>query len=142
MLSRRRFLSLTSITAGASLAPRTALAQRGAPATQIPDLPSIAALPSLRSLAKPITAEERLARIEKARALMAAQRFGAILLTGGTSLRYFTNISWGLSERFFGMILPAKGEPFFVCPAFELDRAQEQVKLGPYAGRADVRIWQ
>ncbi len=142
MLSRRRFLSLTSITAGASLAPRTALAQRGGAATPIPDLPSIAALSSLRSLAKPITNEERLARVEKARGLMATQRLGAVLLTGGTSLRYFTNISWGLSERFFAMILPAKGEPFFICPAFELDRAQEQVKLGPYAGRADVRIWQ
>jgi Xaa-Pro dipeptidase len=141
MLSRRRFLSLTSITAGASLAPRAAMAQRGSP-TQVPDLPSIAALPSLRGLARPISNEERLARIEKARKMMAAQGVGAILLMGGTSLRYFANISWGLSERFFGMIIPAKGEPFFACPAFELDRAQEQVKFGPYAGKADIRIWQ
>ena len=141
MLSRRRFLSLTSITAGASLAPRAAMAQRGS-AAQTPDLPSIAALPSLRGLARPISNEERLARIEKARKMMAAQGVGAILLMGGTSLRYFANISWGLSERFFGMIIPAKGEPFFACPAFELDRAQEQVKFGPYAGKADIRIWQ
>jgi Xaa-Pro dipeptidase len=141
MLSRRRFLSLTSLTAGAALAPRTAVAQRAA-AVPVPDLPSIAGLPALRSLARPITNEERLARIEKAKTLMVGNGIGAILLTGGTSLRYFTNISWGLSERFFGMIIPVKGEPFFVCPAFELDRAQEQVKLGPYAGRADVRIWQ
>jgi Xaa-Pro dipeptidase len=141
MLSRRRFLSLTSITAGASLAPRAAMAQRGAP-TQVPDLPSIAALPSLRGLARPITNAERLGRIEKARTLMAARDIGAILVMGGTSLRYFANISWGLSERFFGMVIPAKGEPFFACPAFELDRAQEQVKLGPFAANADIRIWQ
>src|SRR5512137_1497332 len=105
MLSRRRFLSLTSITAGASLAPRAAMAQRGAVA-QVPDLPSIAALPSLRSLARPITNDERLARIEKAKNLMGAQGIGAVLVMGGTSLRYFANISWGLSERFFGMIIP------------------------------------
>jgi Xaa-Pro dipeptidase len=141
MISRRRFLSLTSITAGASLAPRAAMAQRGSP-TQVPDLPSIAGLPSLRGLARPISNEERLARIEKAKRMMAAQGVGAILLMGGTSLRYFANISWGLSERFFGMIIPAKGEPFFACPAFELDRAQEQVKFGPYAAKADIRIWQ
>jgi Xaa-Pro dipeptidase len=142
MLPRRRFLAAAPALAGLSIGSRDLFAQRpeAQPPASLP--PSIAALPSLRSLARPITNDERLARVEKARAIMVAEGFGAIMLNGGTSLSYFTNIRWGLSERFFGMIIPAKADPFFVCPAFELDRAQEQMKLGPYGSRADVRTWQ
>jgi Xaa-Pro dipeptidase len=65
------------------------------------------------------------------------------MLTGGTSFVYFSNIRWGLSERLFAMILPARGEPFYVSPAFEADRAQEQIDLGPLGGgKADIRLWQ
>lgn len=142
MLPRRHFLAMAPALAGLSIGSREVFAQR--PETSAPASlpPSIAALSSLRSLARPITSDERLARVERARAIMVAEGFGAIMLNGGTSLSYFTNIRWGLSERFFGMVIPARGEPFFVCPAFELDRAQEQLRLGPYGSRADVRIWQ
>jgi len=62
---------------------------------------------------------------------------------GGTSLIYFTGIRWFMSERFFAMILPAKGDPFYVCPAFENDRAQEQIALGlDSLAKPDVRLWQ
>ena len=65
------------------------------------------------------------------------------MLTRGTSLVYFTGIRWGGGERLFACIIPAKGEPFFVCPAFEEDRAREQIALGPFGGgQADVRTWQ
>jgi len=63
-------------------------------------------------------------------------------LSGGTSLVYFTNIRWGGGERLFACVIPVKGAPFFVCPAFEEDRAKEQIALGPFAdGVADVRTW-
>ena len=55
---------------------------------------------------------------------------------------YFSNIRWWLSERFFCMVLPAKGDPFYVCPAFEEGRAREQISRGPLGDSADVRIWQ
>ena len=74
------------------------------------------------------------ARVEKARRLMAEQKIDALMLCGGTSLVYFTNIHWGGGERLFACVIPAKGEPFFVCPAFEEDRAREQIALGPFAG--------
>ena len=65
------------------------------------------------------------------------------MLSGGTSLVYFTNIRWGGGERLFAASFPVKGEPFFVCPAFEEDRAREQIALGPVRRRhADVRTWQ
>jgi Xaa-Pro dipeptidase len=73
---------------------------------------------------------------------MAASRLDAILLMEGTSLTYFTGMRWWGGERLFAMVLPAKGAPFYVCPAFEEGRAREQIAKGPEAGTADVRIWQ
>jgi Xaa-Pro dipeptidase len=96
----------------------------------------------MRDQARPITSDERRARIERARRLMSAEKIDALILSGGTSLVYFTNIRWGGGERLFACVVPAKGEPFFVCPAFEEDRAREQIALGPLAGeRTDVRTW-
>ncbi len=40
------------------------------------------------------------------------------------------------------MVLPASGAPFFVCPAFEEDRAREQLAAGPFAKDPDIRTWQ
>jgi Xaa-Pro dipeptidase len=140
MFSRRNFLSSAGAAAAAlSLRPGTAAAaapiQRAVP-------PSIDALTSMRDQARPITAAERRGRIEKARRLMAAEKIDALMLCSGTSLVYFTNIRWSGGERLFTCVVPAKGEPFFVCPAFEEGRAREQVALGPFAGTADVRTWQ
>ena len=130
MLTRRSFLSL---------APALTVLP-----TQV-DTPlptSIAALTSMRDQARPITSDERRARVEQARRLMARNKTDALILSGGTSLVYFTNIRWGGGERLFACVIPARGEPFFVCPAFEEDRAREQIALGPFAGgRADVRTW-
>src|SRR6188474_1368890 len=104
--------------------------------TQLPA--PIESLSSMRSQARPITSDERRARIEKARRLMAQHKIDALMLTQGTSLVYFTNIRWGGGERLFACVVPVKGEPFFVCPAFEEDRAREQIALGPFGdGRAD-----
>jgi len=40
------------------------------------------------------------------------------------------------------MIVPSKGDPFFVSPAFEEDRAREQIALGPGGKDPRVLIWQ
>jgi len=142
MLSRRRFVWLTA-AAGASLPFVRLSAQRGrgAGADAGPLPPGIAALASMRSQAKPITNDERRARIDRARRLMAEKKIDAVALTGGTSLAYFTGIRWGNSERLFAIVIPAKGDPLCVCPAFEEERAREQLALGPLAA-TDVRTWQ
>ena len=102
----------------------------------------IAALPSMKAQATPITADERRGRVEKARQLMAQRKIDAIMLTQGTSLTYFTAMRWGGGERLTACVIPQRGEPFFVCPAFEEDRAREQIALGPFGGgKADVRTW-
>jgi len=96
----------------------------------------------MKNLAKPISMEERRARIEQARRLMVENRVDALMLMSGTSLAYFTNIHWWGGERLFAFILLVKGQPFFVCPAFERDRAEEQIASSPFSGGGDVRTWE
>ena len=140
MFSRRSFLSIAGAAAGLSVTRVSA--QRGRPAASSGPLPpAIAALTSMRDRAKPITNDERSARIEKARKLMAEHKIDAILLTGGTSLVYFTGLRWGNSERLLAVLIPRVGNPYVVCPAFEEDRAREQLALGPLA-HTDVATWQ
>src|SRR5690242_18131774 len=140
MMNRRAFLL---VAGGASAFPIVRLAaQRGAAAAPAGPLPpSIAALTSLRDQAKPITAEERRGRLDKARRLMAERNIDAIILTGGTSLTYFTGIRWGTSERLFAVVIPKTGNPYIVTPAFEEDRTREQLVGGPMA-HTDVATWQ
>jgi Xaa-Pro dipeptidase len=137
MFTRRRLLSLAAVSAGTTMAPRIAIAQ---PDDQAPVPPSIAALASMKAMATPITNEERRGRVERARALMSASKIDAVLLAGGTSTVYFTNVRWWLSERFFGVFLTAKGDHFAVCPAFEEERAREQLTAGPL-GNIPVLTW-
>jgi Xaa-Pro dipeptidase len=96
----------------------------------------------MRNQAQPITVAERGERQEKARRLMTENKLDAILLMEGTSLTYFTGIRWWGGERMFAFVLPAKGDAFYVCPAFEESRAREQMKNAPGSDNADVRIWQ
>jgi Xaa-Pro dipeptidase len=139
MISRRLFLQATAVS--------TAALSRLATAEELssnckPLPPAIAQLSSLKGQAQPITAQERGERQEKARQLMRTNRINAVLLMSGTSLEYFAGVKWWPSERTFAMLLPAKGKPFFVCPAFEQARALEQLANSPQAGSADIRIWQ
>jgi Xaa-Pro dipeptidase len=138
---RRHFLAGAGLATAGALIPEVSAQTAGERAPNVPA--PIAALKSRKDEAKPITAAERQLRIEKARQLMAENKMDALLVCGGTTLEYFAGIKWWLSERFFGMILPAKGAPFFVCPAFEEDRAREQIASGPFGGaKADVRTWE
>jgi Xaa-Pro dipeptidase len=139
-LTRRSFLSLP-VAAGLTARLPAEGAEAAQPSNEALPAP-IAALTSMKGREKPITTEERRARIEKARRLMAEQRIDALMLCSGTSLVYFTNMRWSGAERLFAFVLPKSGEPFVVCPAFEEDRAREQIALGPFGGaKADVRTW-
>ena len=110
-------------------------------ASAIPSaLPSaMAALSNRRAEAQPISLAEREARFERARSLMRANHLDAIALAGGTSLNYFTGIHWGNSERLFTFVLPQKGSPFYVCPAFEEDRVREQMTQAPAGRESKIR---
>ena len=68
---------------------------------------------------------------------MAEHDIGAIVLETGTSMTYFANVRWGLSERPFLLVIPQKGELAYVCPGFEEARAREITTF-----TKDVRVWQ
>src|SRR5215472_13677365 len=138
--TRRHFLETAGIATAVTLArPGNAFAQSEGKG-KLPE--PIARLKSRKDEAKPITTAEREQRIEKARQLMAENKIDAIMVMGGTSLVYFSNIHWWMSERTFALVLPVKGNPFYFCPAFEEDRAREQISSGPGGNNHQIRLWQ
>jgi Xaa-Pro dipeptidase len=135
LIPRRRVLQLSGCASVlAALGPGDAWAQ--APATD--ELPApIRALVPMTDGVTPIGTDEHRSRLARAQALLGASGLDAIVVGPGSSLRYFTGAEWGLSERFLGFVLGRAGEPVWIVPAFERDRALEQIQVG-----TDVRAWE
>ena len=141
--TRRSFLAGTAPAALIAAIPGRLTAQEaGGQRAALSLPPAIAALKDRRSEAKPITSAEREGRIARARVLMEQNGFEAICLAGGTSLTYFTGVRWGNSERPMLIVLPVKGDPFGVCPAFEEERLQERLALVPSMAHTRLYTWQ
>ena len=94
-------------------------------------------LQSMTAAVAPIPVQEREVRIEKAQRLLTEQKIEALLLDSGTSLQYFTGISWWPSERPMVAVIPAKGNVRYICPGFEESRFRELITIGK-----DVYPWQ
>lgn len=94
-------------------------------------------LPLLAADAEPITVKEREGRIAKAQRLLFENKMEALVLDCGTSMQYFTGISWWPSERTMVAIIPARGTVKYVCPGFEEDRLRELISIGK-----EVYAWQ
>jgi Xaa-Pro dipeptidase len=131
-MDRRRFFTTAGSTVALSaLGAGQTFAQKPAEATSGHfDADTIK---TMRERIRPIGAGEFEARREQARRYMKESAIDAIFVEGGTALKYYTGLSWWLSERLFAMVLPQRGEPFFVSPKFEEGRSRE--KLG------DVKIY-
>jgi Xaa-Pro dipeptidase len=139
-LSRRGFLGAGAAAAGAFALARSASAGVEA---QTATPPSIAALPVLSGQARPFTNAERLARIDRAKALMVSNKIDAIVLANSTaSSVYFADLQLDGGERLWALVIPARAQPFLVCPAFEEGRAREILDAGPFGKEAQVRTWQ
>ena len=134
-IKRRDFINLSVIVAatgiGAGIGSCTSNAQTKEKRSVTDDLQS------MTGDVVPITVKEREARIEKAQRLLTEQKIEALILDAGTSLEYFTGISWWPSERTMVAIIPAKGDTRYVCPGFEQSRLRELIKIGK-----DVYAWQ
>ncbi|TCP30743.1 Xaa-Pro peptidase family protein [Sphingomonas sp. BK235] len=85
----------------------------------------------------PITAAEHRARIDRARALAEQSGAAALLIGAGASLRYFTGVSWGASERMVALLLPVEGDPLMICPAFERGSLAAELAID-----AEVALWE
>jgi Xaa-Pro dipeptidase len=130
-MRRRDFLSAAIAATGAASAAFTVVgrAAHAAPA-------GVSGLTSLTAGAKPISAEERQARIAKLQRLMVDQKIGALILESGSSLDYFTGVQWHRSERTTAAVIPARGDIVVVTPAFEVPSVRETLAVG-----GDVRPW-
>src|SRR5687768_10722177 len=140
---RRDFLRLSAGIAGATLFGSSLAhadsydAEPFEPQQQNNQPPAIRQLRRMTEGVVPITLEERKGRIEKAQRLMRENRVDAIYIESGSSMFYFTGVRWGGSERMFAVVIPARGEPAWVCPKFEEERARELIKIG-----SDIRTWE
>ncbi len=121
MISKRAFLGGATALTGVLLAP---------------PLLAEAPLTSLAANARPIAPEEYKARIAKLQGLMQAAGVGAFIVECGSSLRYFTGIQWGRSERVTAAVIPANGDAVVVTPAFEEPSVRETLQIP-----AEVRPW-
>ncbi|QGW63911.1 M24 family metallopeptidase [Lysobacter soli] len=126
-MRRRDFLSAAVAASGALMLPGgLALA---APA-------GVSGLTSLTVGTKPISPEERMARIAKLQRLMVEQEIGALIVESGSSLDYFTGVQWHRSERTTAAVIPARGDVVIVTPAFEEPSIRETLAVS-----GDVRPW-
>ncbi|MDE2308424.1 MAG: aminopeptidase P family protein [Xanthomonadaceae bacterium] len=87
--------------------------------------------------AAPIQPAEYAQRLAHARALMRRHGDGALLITAGSSLRYFTGIGWAATERLVAMLLTLHGDPILLAPAFEEGSLSHELKIPMRA-----RLWQ
>jgi len=126
-MDRRQFGKLAVMGGTTAMLPGLASAQTGADA---------GAMRNLAANAKPISAEERRARVAKAGALMRANDIDAVLIEAGSSLVYFTGIHWWRSERLTGAVITREGEIAVVTPFFEEPSVRETLELD-----AQVLTW-
>jgi Xaa-Pro dipeptidase len=141
----RRDLFKTAAAATGGVAARalingTAVGQRSAAQSAGDSLPpAFGALKPLGDRVMPIRAEELQARVAHAQQLMtdSKPRFEALYVAPGTTLVYYTGIHWWPSERILAFLVPRKGDPLLVAPAFEAGRLHEQMRWP-----VELRVWQ
>ncbi|MEP6550879.1 MAG: aminopeptidase P family N-terminal domain-containing protein, partial [Gemmatimonadales bacterium] len=121
-MDRRTFVRRTAVVAGAAaigdgltLLPTPAGAQQNSESAPVLS-DAIQHLRPILPAVVPISDAERLARIEKARRLMRETGIAAIFLEPGSSMYYYTGVRWGLSERTFGVVIPAVGDLAYITP--------------------------
>jgi len=124
MITRRHALALgAAAIAGGALRPSPAAQASG--------------LAPMTGDVKPISRDEHLLRIDKARKLMAQHGIGALLLEPGGAMVYFTGVQWWRSERLTAVVIPREGDIAIVTPHFEAPSVGETLAVP-----AELRVWQ
>lgn len=131
-LKRKDFIKLSALAVTAGTI--SGFSSCSAPAVSKENKSSLS---SLAAGVEPISLAERESRIAKAQRLLTENNMAALVLDCGTSLEYFTGVSWWPSERTMVAIIPAKGTVKYICPGFEEARLREMITIGK-----DVNVWQ
>jgi Xaa-Pro dipeptidase len=87
--------------------------------------------------APPIGKAERLRRLEKAQHLMATISADALIVGAGPTLRYFTGVTWGATDRLVAAVIPARGDPVMICPGFEIGSLKASLAID-----ASIHLWE
>jgi Xaa-Pro dipeptidase len=80
---------------------------------------------------EPIRTDERAARRARLGRLLAQHGLDALLCEGGPTMTYLAGVPWGRSERLFGLVVLADGGHFWICPAFEVEKARLRIEADP-----------
>jgi Xaa-Pro dipeptidase len=124
MIQRRSFLVGAGAAAAMMMLPLDRVVARAVEALKPIPLPP------------PISPEERLARIARARELMQQNGIGSIIVESGSSLDYLTGVQWHRSERLTAAVIPVQGDPIIVTPFFEKPSVAETLAIP-----AEIRTW-
>ena len=145
--SRRNVLEFgAGLAAGSVLAGCASVASRDArpgssEAERLAELDErFAALVDHRGSVAPISSAERVTRRARLGKLLSERELDAFLVEPGATMRYLTGMTWGLSERLFALVVLADGTQFWLCPAFEVDRARQRLDVLDGAS-GDVLGW-
>ncbi len=133
-LSRRDFIKSSSLALGTVALAANSACQSGEEKNK-PD--SINNLKPMISDITPISDQERLGRIEKAKKLMRENSIDVIFLEPGSSMTYFSDINWWRSERMLGLFIFSKGNMAYICPKFEENKLRERLKIN-----GDIYTWE
>lgn len=84
-----------------------------------------------------VAAAEREARMARAQELTEKLGADALLVNAGASLRYFSGLPWGQTERLVAMLLVPGRKPVMICPHFEIGTLEADLAIP-----VDIRSWQ
>ena len=98
---------------------------------------SLAGFDNIAAAVPPISKEELNARIAKLQGLMRDGGVKAVYLDTSTSLTYFTAMTLGASERMHGAIIPSRGAPIYISPAFEEPKTQTLITIP-----GEIAVWE
>src|SRR5258706_4132661 len=96
-LKRRDFINLSAIAAATGVVSGISSCRANEQTKEKKSAPDD--IQSMTADVMPITVKQREARVEKAQRLLTENKIEALVLDAGTSLLYFTGISWWPSER-------------------------------------------
>ena len=148
--SRRDALRLgAGLVAGSSLTGCLVVVKDGPPppVRTAPEPEPLAAgelfpeLSDQRHTAEPITSAERAARRRRLGHLLELAGVDAYFCEGGPTMTYLSGVSWGHSERVFGLMVFADGSHAWVSPAFEAARAALRTE-GEDGPGGDIVSWE
>ena len=138
ILNKRQFLKFGGVSlAGAAIAPMYVNASASDSSSLESKTNNSSKLRNLTRNVKPISVDERKARIAKAQKIMSQLDVAALILEPGAAMDYFTGIQWWRSERLTAVVIPREGDIAVVCPFFEEPSIRESLAVGK-----DVRVWQ